>query len=149
MHDIQKQFWEIKRLADMSETEWELLCDHCGRCCLLKIEDEESDKVHFTGVACKLYDLENGGCRDYAHRSRIVPECVVLDIGKVAELESLPKTCAYRLLHEGKPLPVWHPLVSSSKRSVGEAGMTIRSFAIAETDIDLDYIEGFILDSDL
>jgi uncharacterized protein len=149
MDDKQPRFWENKPLGEMSEIEWELLCDHCGRCCLHKIEDEECKKVFFTCVACKLYDLENGGCKDYLHRSEIVPACMVLDASNVAELESLPKTCAYRLLHEGKPLPVWHPLISGSKTSVRDARMTIRSFAIAEEDIDLKYVEGFILDSDL
>ena len=142
-------FWEIKQLNEMNEEEWELLCDHCGRCCLHKIEDEEGGKVYFTGIVCKLYDLDNGGCTEYAHRSRLVPECIVLTAENVSGVDFMPKTCAYRLLHEGKPLPAWHPLVSGSRLSVRKAGIAILPFAISETEIDMDHLEGFILDSDL
>jgi len=149
MCDLERQFWEVKQLTEMTEAEWELLCDHCGRCCLHKIEDEDSDKVYFTGVACKLYDFEISGCKDYAHRSQIVPACMVLSAENLGGVDGLPKTCAYRLLHEGKPLPEWHPLLTGRRDSAREAGMSIRSFAIPERDIDLDYLEGFILDSEL
>ena len=142
-------FWEARKLNELSVTEWELLCDHCGRCCLHKIVDEENGAIYFTGIACKLYDLENEGCIEYEHRSQFVPECVVLTAENVSSLDGLPKTCAYRLLHEGKPLPAWHPLLSGEKSSTRKAGMSIQSFAILETDIDLDFLEGFILDSDL
>ncbi|MDX9865043.1 MAG: YcgN family cysteine cluster protein [Anaerolineaceae bacterium] len=142
-------FWEAKQLEEMSVAEWELLCDHCGRCCLHKVEDEEGGGVYFTSIVCKLYDLKNGGCRAYAHRSVFVPTCVVLSVENVAELNFMPKTCAYRLLQEGKPLPAWHPLVSGSRLSARKAGIAILSFAILETEIDMDHLEGFILDSDL
>ena len=133
----------------MSAAEWELLCDHCGRCCLHKVEDEEAGEIYFTSIVCKFYDLENGGCREYAHRSLLVPTCVLLSAQNVAELNFMPKTCAYRLLYEGKPLPAWHPLLTGEETSARKAGMSIQSFAIMETEIDLDYLEGFILDSDL
>ena len=142
-------FWEVKKLEEMSETEWELLCDHCGRCCLHKIVDEKSGAVYFTGIACKLYDMENGACCEYKRRSQLVPECMVLSADTISQVIGLPKTCAYRLLYEGKPLPIWHPLLSGVKTSARKAGMSILTFAISENDIDLDYLEGFILDSDL
>lgn len=142
-------FWETKQLKEMSAAEWELLCDHCGRCCLHKVVDEENGAIYFTGIACKQYDLENDRCRDYARRSQLVPECVVLTADNISRIIGLPKTCAYRLLYEGKSLPAWHPLLSGDKSSVRKAGMSIHSFAIAETDIDLDYLAGFVLDSDL
>lgn len=144
-----EKFWETKSLAELNEEEWELICDHCGRCCLHKIKDDESGEVFFTCIACKLHDLENGGCRDYEHRKQIVPECVVLSAKRVAELDGLPKTCAYRLLHERKLLPRWHPLVSGSKKSVMEAGISIDLFAISETAIDLDHLHEFVLDRGL
>jgi len=149
MSEMQYRFWEQKKLAELSHEEWELLCDHCGKCCLHKVEDDESGKIYFTCVACKLYDLESGGCRDYEHRAQIVPDCIVLTAGKLDEINGLPRTCAYRLLHEGKALPVWHPLVSGSVKTVREAGMNIQGFAIAEQEINLKHIKGFVLDSDL
>ncbi len=142
-------FWEAKKLNEMSKAEWELLCDHCGRCCLQKVEDEESGEIYFTSIVCHLYDLENGGCREYARRSVFVPTCVVLSVQNVAELNFMPKTCAYRLLREGKSLPHWHPLVSGAGLSVRKAGISIHSFAISETEIDPDHLDGFILDSEL
>jgi uncharacterized protein len=144
-----KPFWKEKRLDEMSEEEWELLCDHCGRCCLHKVAEAERGVIHFTGIACKLYDFEKGGCREYDRRSLFVPECIVLSAKNIAGMAGLPKTCAYRLLHEGKPLPVWHPLHSGMKDSAKKADMSIQSFAVAENEIDLEYLEGFILDSDL
>jgi uncharacterized protein len=134
-------FWRRKSLAEMTPEEWESLCDGCGRCCLLKLEDEDTGEVAYTDVACRLLDLESCRCRSYRRRHRLVPSCVRLSAERLAELAWMPSTCAYRLLHEGKDLPWWHPLVSGDRRTVHQAGISVRHRAISETEIDEDNIE--------
>jgi uncharacterized protein len=107
-----KPFWKVKQLREMSPEEWESLCDGCARCCLVKLEDEDSGRIHFTKAACKLLDAGACRCTDYENRSSRVPDCVQLTPANVGELNWLPLTCAYRLLAEGRDLPWWHPLVS-------------------------------------
>ncbi len=119
-------FWRTKPLAAMTEAEWESLCDGCGRCCLVKLEDEETGRIHYTDVACTLLDCEGGGCRDYPGRQERVPDCVKLSPEAVDGLGWLPRTCAYRLLSEGRGLPWWHPLVSGTPETVHEAGISVR-----------------------
>jgi uncharacterized protein len=118
-------FWRTTPLAAMNTEQWESLCDGCGRCCLVKLEDEESGAIAYTDVACRLFDAEGCGCRDYAHRSEQVEDCVRLTPEAVATLSWLPPTCAYRLLQEGKDLPFWHPLVSGDRESVRAAGISV------------------------
>src|SRR4051812_11265515 len=103
----EKPFWKTKTLLEMSAAEWESLCDGCGRCCLVKLEDEETGGIYHTDVACKLFDDATCRCCDYAHRSERVSDCVRLDPDNVAALTWLPKSCAYRLLSEGKSLRWW------------------------------------------
>ena len=119
-----------------------MLCDGCARCCLQKLEDEESGEVHYTAIACHLLDLERCRCSDYPNRNQNVPNCVHLTAERIADFHWLPTTCSYRLLYEGKGLPAWHPLVSGSAESVHLAGVSIRSFAMLECgDEDLeDYL---------
>lgn len=140
-------FWKTKSLSEMTGEEWELLCDHCGRCCLHKLEDEDSGEIFFTSVACKVYDLEHGQCSNYAHRKRVVPECVVLTAQNMIEMPSLPLSCAYRLLAEGKKLPTWHHLESGERHSVVRAGMSITLFALSENAVDMQSLEDCVLDS--
>lgn len=121
-----RPFWQEKSLAQMSEAEWESLCDGCGRCCLVKLEDEESGKIHFTDVACRLLDGDACRCKDYPNRSEKVPDCVRLTPASIGDLNWMPPTCAYRLLADGKDLPDWHPLVSGRPESVVEAGISVR-----------------------
>jgi len=130
-----KPFWKVKSLSEMSATEWESLCDGCGRCCLVKLEDEDTGDYYYTDVACHLFD--NGSCRcsDYANRSKRVPDCVKLDPDNVGELGWLPRTCAYRLLSEGKSLAWWHPLVSGTAETVVAAGISMRGKTISEKDV--------------
>ncbi len=127
-------FWERKRLDEMSVEEWESLCDGCGRCCLHKLEDEETGEVRYTRVACRLLDPVAIRCRRYAERRRFVPDCLQLTPELVARLGWLPETCAYRRVAEGRPLPSWHPLLTGDPESVHRAGMSVRGHTIDERD---------------
>ncbi|MGZ8224491.1 MAG: YcgN family cysteine cluster protein [Methylobacter sp.] len=129
-------FWKTKKLHDMTAQEWESLCDGCGKCCLHKLEDEDTGKIFFTSVVCDLIDMKTCRCTRYSERTRLVPECLDLKQHDFAEFNWLPATCAYRLLSDGKELPVWHPLVSGSAESVKEAGVSISSYAMKESEID-------------
>jgi len=119
-------FWKIKSLETLSSSEWESLCDGCGRCCLVKLEDEDSGQIYYTDLACRLFDPENCRCTDYARRARRVRDCLKLTPAKVKSLQWLPPSCAYRLVAAGKDLPWWHPLVSGSTQTVHEAGVSTR-----------------------
>lgn len=118
-------FWRGKRLDELSAEQWESLCDGCGRCCLVKLEDEDTGKIHATDIACRLFDEGTCRCRDYANRSQKVSDCVRLTPEVVPKLNWLPPTCAYRLVANGKDLPWWHPLVSGRQETVVEAGVSV------------------------
>lgn len=142
-----ENFWETKTLLQMNTEEWELLCDSCGRCCLHKLEDADTGDIYMTRVACKLLDLKNCRCTKYAQRTQLVADCMNLHDVDFHQYDWLPKTCAYRLLHEKKPLPVWHPLISGEKDSVEKAGFSVNRFAISETTVEnIDDLEDYILD---
>ena len=133
-------FWETKTLREMDRAEWESLCDGCGKCCIHKLEDEETGALMATNVACRLLDRRTGRCTDYKHRRAYVPECVRLTPEKLDQLDWLPSTCAYLLLHEGKPLPEWHPLITGDPESVHKAGQSVRGWTISEVDAgDLEH----------
>lgn len=136
----QPPFWKTKKLAEMNRQEWESLCDGCGRCCLNKLEDEDTGRFIYTRAACKLLDLDTCRCKDYPNRSRKVPDCVTLTPQNVPELGWLPSTCAYRLLDEGKDLPWWHPLLSGDSETVKQAGIWIGDDAYPETGITVDQL---------
>lgn len=125
-------FWKTTALEDMNREEWESLCDGCGKCCLYKIEDEDTGEIAFTNVACKLLDAKTCQCSDYKNRKKHVPDCQVFNARKVRKLHWLPSTCAYRLLAEGKDLPRWHPLVSGHRATVHNAGASVRNKIISE-----------------
>jgi uncharacterized protein len=128
-------FWKLKTLAEMSVEEWESLCDGCGQCCLIKLEDEDTGQIAITRLACKLLDLGSCQCSNYGERQSHVFDCVKLAPGDVGKIAWLPETCAYRLLNEGEDLRWWHPLVSGSAETVFEAGVAIRGLAISEEKI--------------
>jgi len=119
-------FWKTKTLEEMSDVEWESLCDGCARCCLEKLEDEDTGKIYFTHVSCRLLDAGLCACRDYANRSEQVADCVRLTPANVRTLNWLPPSCAYRLVAEGRDLYWWHPLISGDPNSVHEAGVSVR-----------------------
>jgi uncharacterized protein len=131
-------FWKTKTLPEMTRAEWESLCDGCGRCCLNKLEDEDTGRFLYTRAACKLLDLDTCRCTDYANRQSQVPDCVALTPENVGSLGWLPATCAYRLLDEGKNLQWWHPLVSGRAETVAEAGMTVTDEAYSEEGITIE-----------
>ena len=131
--DGAKPYWQRKRLEDMNRREWERLCDGCGRCCMLKLEDEDTDEIYLTRLSCKLLDIGQCRCTDYKKRHEKVPDCLSLTPKMVRELSWLPDTCAYRLVSEGQDLAWWHPLVSGSAETVHEAGISVRDWAMPET----------------
>ena len=132
---MSESFWLDKELQQMTEHEWESLCDGCGRCCLLKLQDEETGELHFTNVNCHLLNTQSCRCNDYINRKFRVPECLRLRTMSLEEYQWLPESCAYRRLAEGKSLPQWHPLISGDANSVVEAGISIRGMSVSE-----DYI---------
>lgn len=144
--DDDAPFWQRKTLVELDREEWESLCDGCGRCCLHKLEDPATGAVRFTAVACRLLDLERVHCSDYAQRHARVPHCLRLVPDDVALFAGLPNSCAYRRLHEGRPLADWHPLVSGDPESVHRAGISVRGRVVAEDDVDLDELERYAYD---
>ncbi|HWF01077.1 MAG TPA: YcgN family cysteine cluster protein [Caulobacteraceae bacterium] len=125
-------FWRRKTLEEMTVTEWESLCDGCGLCCLIRLEDEATGEVTPTRVACRLFDGALCQCSNYAERRRYVPDCIKLTPGNIETLPWMPRSCAYRRLHEGKDLPAWHPLVTGDPQSVHAAGVSVRGQTISE-----------------
>ena len=141
MSDTADRFWETKPLNAMSDGEWEALCDGCGRCCLVKLQEDETDAIYFTDVACKLFDVNTCRCGDYANRSERVPDCVRLKPEVIGGLNWMPQTCAYRLLDAGQPLPEWHPLITGRAESVIEAGISVKGRVHAlEQDVSVEEI---------
>ena len=130
------KFWEEKKLNEMTFEEWESLCDHCGKCCLHKLEDEETGKIYYTSVACDLINLNTCQCTRYSERCKLVPDCLDLTQHNFAEFNWLPATCAYKLLAGEKTLADWHPLISGTYETVREAGVSISSYAMKESDVD-------------
>ena len=126
------RFWDDKSLTDLTLLEWEALCDGCGKCCLHKLEDEDTGELFHTNVACRLLDLGTGRCARYAERFRWVPDCVRLTPAEVERVNWLPPTCAYRLRAERKPLPDWHPLRTHDPGSTRRAGMSVCGWAVSE-----------------
>ena len=125
-------FWRRKTLSEMSDAEWESLCDGCGRCCLVKLEDADSGAIDYTNVACRLLDQKTCRCKHYAKRTAIVDDCAVLTAATLPSLSWLPPTCAYRLLDEGHDLYWWHPLVSGDLDTVHAAGISVRGRTVGE-----------------
>ena len=134
------RFWETKTLAELDRGQWEALCDGCGKCCLHKLEDEDTGELYPTNVACKLLDRRTARCKDYRHRRAFVPDCVRLDIGNVFTTDWLPATCAYRLRANGEALPDWHYLVCGDREAVHRAGESTRGWTVSEDEAgDLEF----------
>jgi uncharacterized protein len=142
----EQPFWKQKTLNEMTNAEWESICDGCGLCCLNKLEEWESGDIYFTSIRCKLLDSESCQCSSYPNRWDFVPDCVQLTKQNVDEIPWLPPTCGYRLLNEGRDLYWWHPLVSGDRETVHLAGISARGRTIDETGIDVDDYENYVVD---
>jgi uncharacterized cysteine cluster protein YcgN (CxxCxxCC family) len=144
---LRPRFWEDIPLDRLTRPEWEALCDGCGKCCLNKLEDEETGEVALTRIACRLLDDATCRCTRYATRHAFVPECIVLTPANIADhLYWLPATCAYRLRHEGRPLAAWHPLNSGDPESVHRAGVSVRGVTVPECDVAEEDWEDHIIE---
>ena len=139
-------FWRERDLSALSGAEWESLCDGCGRCCMLKLEDEDTGDIHMTRIACKLLDIGKCRCADYKNRHDKVPDCLRLTPQMTRELSWLPETCAYRLLYDGKALYDWHPLISGTAQTVHDAGISVQGWTVPEFDVPEEDWEDYILE---
>jgi uncharacterized cysteine cluster protein YcgN (CxxCxxCC family) len=139
-------FWDEKSLKEMSQEEWESLCDGCGRCCLVKLEDEDSGQVFTSDVHCRLLDGETCACSDYEHRQARVPDCIKLTPDNVGTITWIPKSCAYRRIAEGRGLAWWHPLVSGDPETVVAAGVSVRNRTVSEEKVPPGEWENHIAD---
>jgi uncharacterized protein len=129
----------------MTPEEWESLCDGCGRCCMVKLEDEDTGQIYLTKLACGLLDIGSCKCGDYSNRFSKMPDCLSITPEAARTLAWLPPTCGYRLVEEGKDLPWWHPLVSGSPATVHEAGISVRDWAMSEMKADPEDLESYII----
>ena len=141
-------FWEVKTLEQMTDQEWEALCDGCGLCCLVKLEDEDSGEVFDTTVSCRLLDIEHCRCSDYKNRFELAPMCTAITPETVGTMDWLPETCAYRRRHLGQPLPEWHYLVSADRDAVHQAGVSVKWFAMSEEFVHPEQLQDFIIERD-
>lgn len=133
---MSEDFWRKKKLFELSTSEWESLCDGCGKCCLHKLEDEQTGEVYYTDVRCKLLDEKTCRCKNYLNRVVEVPSCVVLSPVMIATLQFMPKSCAYRLVHEGKDLPDWHHLVCGDREQVHRADHSVSGKTVDESTVE-------------
>ncbi|MBT5134549.1 YcgN family cysteine cluster protein [Luminiphilus sp.] len=145
MNNSSADYWNNTPLHELSHEQWEMLCDGCGKCCLHKLQDEDTNEVFYTRVACKLLDTKSGGCQDYDQRFSRVPDC--MDVAKMlpSEMAWLPNSCAYRLRADNKPLPQWHPLISGKQSSVHKETKSIRGRVVSEVDVDEADLENYII----
>lgn len=133
MDDI--PFWQNTTLEEMTDAQWESLCDGCGRCCLHKLIDEDSEEIYFTNVACRQLNIHSCQCRHYMRRFEVEPDCIKLTRKNLPHFHWLPATCAYRLLAEGKTLPGWHPLRTGSKAAMHQQYISVRHIAVEESSV--------------
>ena len=128
----------------MNENEWELLCDKCGKCCVIKLEDFDTQEVHYTNVSCKLLCEKSASCKDYENRKSIVPDCIILSPDNLKDLKWMPETCVYKLLNEGKNLPYWHPLLSGNDKEIVNSGNSVKNRVTNENEIKIKNLPDYI-----
>ena len=147
---LRPRFWERIALDKMSADEWEALCDGCGKCCLNKLEDEDTGEIAFTRVACRLLDDDSCRCAHYEARKTLVPECLVLTPKSLPDIAYfMPRSCAYRRLFEGRGLADWHPLVSGDADGVHRAGRSVRGMTVSEFDTPIEEWEDYLIDEEV
>ena len=133
--EIKTNWWESTSLADMTREQWESLCDHCGKCCLIKLEDEDDGQVYYTDVVCDLFQDEDCHCSDYWNRETLVPTCVRLTQDNLDTINWMPPSCAYRSIQDEQGLPEWHHLVSGNKATIHQQGQSVKGRTIFEKEI--------------
>ena len=147
---LSPEFWKHKPLKSLTSEEWEALCDGCGKCCLNKLEDEDTGEVALTRIACRLMDDQSCKCGQYPIRHQFIPDCIVLKPSNIDENAYwMPKTCAYRLLWSGQPLFDWHPLISGNPETVHTANISVRGMTLSEFDINEEDWEDHIIEEPL
>jgi hypothetical protein len=147
---LSPEFWKHKPLKSLTSEEWEALCDGCGKCCLNKLEDEDTGEVALTRIACRLLDDKSCKCGQYPIRHQFIPDCIVLKPSNIDENAYwMPKTCAYRLLWSGQPLFDWHPLISGNPETVHTANISVRGMTLSEFDINEEDWEDHIIEEPL
>lgn len=139
-----ERFWE-EPLETLNRAEWEALCDGCGRCCLKKLQDEDTEELYYTRVVCRYMDQHDCHCTTYDRRRELVPDCLELDRELVEKIEWMPDTCAYKLRHRGEPLRSWHPLLSGSRQAMEQAGIAVSGRVISEDHVHEDGLEEHII----
>ena len=142
----QDEFWKNTTLTDMTSDQWEALCDGCGKCCVLKLEDADTGDIYYTDVGCTLLDCDSSRCSDYANRKSQVPDCVVLRPDNLDALHWMPSTCAYRLLNDGADLPAWHPLITGDPDSPRRAGHSVAGRIVPEASVADDDMPDHIVE---
>lgn len=135
---IKYGFWREKSLSEMSYEEWELLCDGCGKCCVLKLQDVDTEQTFYTDISCKLLDCKTAQCSQYEKRRSYVPDCIILSPDNLASLSWMPDSCSYKLIYNGLELPDWHPLVTGKKASTRESGNSLAGRITSETELESD-----------
>lgn len=144
---LRPRFWETIPLSKLTAPEWEALCDGCGKCCLNKIEYEDTGEVDYTRIACRLLDGESCRCTQYPIRHQFVPDCVRLTPKTLPRIAYwMPRTCAYRLLHEGQPIPDWHPLNTGDPDSTHKTGNSVRGITVPEFEVHEDDWDDYIIE---
>ncbi|MFS4436977.1 YcgN family cysteine cluster protein [Paracoccaceae bacterium GXU_MW_L88] len=146
---MRARFWENVPLSEMTAEEWEALCDGCGKCCLIKLEEEDTGDVYYTSVACRLLDDSTCRCGNYAIRKQLVPDCIVLSLKTLPDIAYwLPPTCAYKRLYDGETLPEWHPLVTGDPNSTHDAGISVKNRTTPEYEVAEEDLEDYLLRQD-
>ena len=146
MSKINLPFWQTKKLDEMNQTEWESLCDLCGQCCLVRVQDEDSEEIFETNVVCANYDCANQQCASYDNRQQIIPDCTQLTPALVEQFTWLPDSCAYRLIFNNKPLPETHPLVSGNRNTHPNVVDRFQEQELVLYNPDLDITDYVIID---
>lgn len=142
---MEEQFWQHRQLESFSASEWEQLCDGCGKCCLNKLEDEDSGEVVFTRAACQLLDIGSCRCNDYSNRLSRVPDCTQVTPAMARSDNRLPSSCSYRLLAQGFDLPEWHPLISGDSQSTVDSGNAVADRVISEEYVHPDGLDEHVI----